>query len=228
MRKVTSETPVSCHGPGRASARRAAEELIDRRVSGLVSFGFAGGLDDSLEAGRIVLATQVRDGRYDYVETTAVWREDVRDALKLEAPAIEAPIAATDHIVREAAAKTKLKYQTDGVAVDMESIEVGRVARRAQLPFLVIRAISDPALQSLPIMAVDAVDSSGKVRPWRVLWSLLRHPGQIAELRRLAKNTGKATSALVQVAGQLAPQFCLRDYRGDVIRQLRAAGRLLP
>ena len=225
-RKHANETGakylVACHGPGPDQAGKAARDLIRQGAEGLLSFGLAGGLDDNIAAGDVVLATEIREGRYQAVRTTALWREDVFRKLDLERPVIEAPIAASDNIVREASDKTRLKYKTDAVAVDMESFAVGKAAEHAQLPFLAIRAISDPALQTLPVMAVEAMSADGKVRAWKVFWSLIRHPGQIGELRRLAKNTGLATSALVQILGQLGPDFCLRDYRSDLIRQLRA------
>ena len=222
--KYQSELLISCHGPGPEAARQAANELIGKGAGGLISFGFAGGIDERLAAGTIVLATEIRAGRYDRTRSTDQWRQTVRSAVKWSRPPIEAPIAAVDKIVSEAGDKTRLRYQTDAVAADMESFAVGRAAHDAGLPFIAVRAISDPALQSLPIMALDAVDAQGKLRPGRILWSLIRHPGQLRELVRLADNTRAASEALSQVIRQIAPRFCLPDFRGQLIRQLRGAG----
>ena len=219
-----SELLISCHGPGPEAARRAATELIGKGVGGLISFGFAGGIDERLAAGTIVLATEIRAGRYDGTRSTDQWRRAVRDAVEWSRPPIEEPIAAVDNIVSEAGDKTRLRYQTDAVAADMESFAVGRAAHDAGLPFIAVRAISDPALQSLPIMALDAVDAEGKLRPGRILWSLIRHPGQLRELARLSGNTRAASEALSEVIRQIAPHFCLPDFRSQIIRQLREAG----
>lgn len=214
---------IACHGPGPDAAGRAAKELIGKGVGGLISFGFAGGIDERLAAGTIVLATEIRAGRYDGTQTTDQWRQAVRDAVKWNRSPIEAPIAAVDKIVSNAGDKTRLRYQTDAAAADMESFSIGRAAHDAGLPFIAIRAISDPALQSLPIMALDAVDAQGKLRPGRILWSLIRHPGQLRELVRLADNTRAASDALGEVIRQISPVFCLPDFRGQLIRQLREA-----
>ena len=45
---------VRCIGMGGAGAVAAARELAGRGVTGVVSFGLAGGLDPALEAGRAV------------------------------------------------------------------------------------------------------------------------------------------------------------------------------
>ncbi|NNE21078.1 MAG: hypothetical protein HKN11_00575 [Rhizobiales bacterium] len=219
-----SEPLISCHGPGPEAARRSANELISKGVGGLISFGFAGGLDERLAAGTVVLATEIRAGRYDYTRSTDQWRDAVLNTVNWSRPPIEEPIAAVDKIVSEASDKNRLRYQTDAVAADMESFAVGRAAHQAGLPFIAVRAISDPALQSLPIMALDAVDADGKLRPGRILWSLIRHPGQLRELVRLADNTRAAADALSEVVRQVAPHFCLPDFRRQIIRQLREVG----
>ena len=228
IRKLSPKTGtkpiVVCHGPGPDPARSAAKELIAQGVGGLISFGFAGGIDESIAAGKIVLASQIRDGRRDYTKTTDLWREAVRQTVNWTTDPIEAPIAGVDEIVSEAADKTRLRYETGAIAADMESFSVGEVARDAGLPFIAIRAVSDPALQTLPVLALEAVDEKGRLKIWRVLFSLIRHPGQIGELRRLAKNTRAATSSLTEVCEQIAPHFCLPDFRSQLIRQLRAAG----
>jgi len=82
------------------------------------------------------------------------------------------------------------------------------------------------ALQTLPIMAVDAVDHNGKLKPWRILWSLIWQPGQLGELRRLAANTRAATNSLEMVCRKTLPDFYLPKARGNTIRQLREAGDL--
>ena len=225
VRELDHQPIVVCRGPGQINARKAAEDAATDGAAGLISFGFAGGIDDTVTAGTIVLASEVRVGRQETVTTNDQWRMAVCDKIAGSVSVIEEAIAATDEIVREAAEKTRLRYQTGAVAVDMESLAVSQVAAATGLPFIVIRAVSDPAVQSLPIMAIDAVDDAGRLRFWRILWSLFRHPGQLGELRRLAENTRAAGDALAAVCCLTAPEFCLPDFRGNLIRQLRAADR---
>ena len=224
VRKLERQPIVACRGPGPDNARRAAADAVSSGTEGLISFGFAGGIDETIDAGTVVLASEVRAGRQQSIATNDLWRETIRDEIAGLVEVVEEPIAASDAIVSDAAEKTRMRYQTGAVAVDMESLAVGEIAAQAGLPFLVIRAISDPALQCLPIMAIDAVDEAGRLRFWRILWSLIRHPGQLGELRRLAGNTRAASDALTAVCRLTAPDFCLPDFRGNLIRQLRVAG----
>ncbi len=215
---------VGCFGPGAISARRAADDLIAKGAGGLVSFGFAGGIDKTIAPGSIVLASEIRSGRQETLPTNSTWRQAVRSRLGSDVEVIEAPIAAVDKIVTQASDKTRLRYKTGAVAIDMESLAVGQAAADADLPFIVIRAVCDPALQSLPVMALEAVDENGRLRLWKIFFSLVRHPGQLGELRRLALNTRSAANALGTVCRRIAPGFCLPDFRGVLIRQLREAG----
>ena len=211
-----------CRGPGPEAATKAAEELIAQGVGGLISFGFAGGVDEQVAEGTLVLPGEIRQGRYDTAVTNDAWRQAVFKKIRPKLKPLLAPMAAVDEIAVEASDKTEIRYVTGGVAADMESFAVVRAARKAGLPAIAIRAVSDPALQSLPILAVEAVDNDGNLRPWQIIRSILFNPGQIGELRRLAKNTKAASHALMTVCQEISPDFCLPDFRSILIRQLRA------
>src|SRR6185437_16644110 len=58
--------------------------------------------------------------------------------------------------------KAALFRATGAVAVDLESHLVAAAAERARKPFLVLRAIADPALRALPPAAVNGLDARGK------------------------------------------------------------------
>lgn len=83
------------------------------------------------------------------------------------------------------------------LAVDLESGAVARVAARHGLPFAVLRAVCDPAGRALPPAALAALDSQGAIGAWRVLASVLAHPGQIAALLALAGDAARARRALL-------------------------------
>ena len=225
LRKSDFATLIVCVGPGPVAAQKAAEQLVGLGVSGLISFGFAGGIDETVQAGTVLIAKEIRKGRQDTVETDARWSDQLAKLVGSKVAVSRGSIAASDEIVRSANDKTRMRYKTGALAADMESFAIGTVARDAGLPFITIRAISDPALQSLPIMAVDAVGPDGKLKPWRIAWSLIRHPGQFSELLRLAKNTRSASDSLGAVCRLAGPNFAMPDYRGGLIRQLGAASR---
>ena len=177
-------------GGGPAGAARAAGELIAQGVTGLVSFGLAGGLDPALPAGALVLPRLVSGGgeQYDCDPALLVYLGGPTARLMLAGSAIAATVAD----------KAALFAQSGAVAVDLESGAVARAAGEAGLPFAVLRAISDPADKDLPPAALVALDARGRVRPGRLAGSLLRGPGQLPALLALARDTGRARKALLE------------------------------
>jgi adenosylhomocysteine nucleosidase len=170
--------------------------LIAQGATALVSFGLAGGLDPVLRPGTVIVPSGV-----------------LSDGATL---ATDPPLAAcfgglTGHmilagatVVAEAAAKRRLFAATHAHAIDLESGPVARTARSYELPFVVVRAICDPAERDLPPAALVALDPNGGIGLRPVIRSLLRQPGQIIGLLMLARDAALARRALVGVSRHFA------------------------
>jgi adenosylhomocysteine nucleosidase len=175
-----------------AGAEAAAERLAARNVSGLISFGLAGGLDPALPPGHVVIPEAV-------LEDGALYPTDA--GLVLGFGRMNAKLMlAGQAVVAEATAKGRLFASTGASAVDLESGAVARVARRHNLPFAVLRAICDPAERDLPPAALIALDAAGSIGLVRVLASVLRRPGQIPALIRLGQDAKRARGALIELS----------------------------
>jgi adenosylhomocysteine nucleosidase len=109
-------------------------------------------------------------------------------------------IFAGSQIVADAASKRILYTETHSQAVDLESGAVANVAAANDLPFVVVRAICDPAGRNLPPAALIALDAQGGIGFTGIFRSILRHPGQIPDLLALARDAALARRALIQVA----------------------------
>jgi adenosylhomocysteine nucleosidase len=109
---------------------------------------------------------------------------------------------ATPSIVVTAAEKRAL-FETSGAdAIDMESGAVAEVACELGLAFAAVRVVCDPAGSTLPPAALMALNSVGAVSLLRVAGSVVRRPGQIADLLRLGRDAARARGVLVRhVAG---------------------------
>jgi adenosylhomocysteine nucleosidase len=107
-------------------------------------------------------------------------------------------------VVAEAAAKRRLFAATDAHAIDLESGPVARTAKAYQLPFVVVRAICDPAERDLPPAALVALDPNGGIGLRPLIRSLLRQPGQIIGLLTLARDAALARRALIGVSRHFA------------------------
>jgi adenosylhomocysteine nucleosidase len=184
-------TLVQAGGGTPAGAEAAATRLIADGATALVSFGLAGGLDPSLRPGALLVASDVLlDGERLAVDATLVKRfGGVTGHSILAIPAI----------VADAAAKQALRAATGAHAVDLESGTVARVARRHGLPFVVVRAICDPAERTLPPAALVALNPDGQIGLTLLIWSLIKRPNQIPGLLALARDASRAREALIGV-----------------------------
>jgi adenosylhomocysteine nucleosidase len=174
-----------------AGAEAAAERLVARGATALVSFGLAGGLDPALAPGTLVIPAQVLEGGQAYAADPALAAR-FGGLMPLRA-------LSTDAVLATPEAKREARAATGAAIVDLESGAVARVAARHALPFLVLRAVCDPAHRALPPLALTALDANGRIAPARVLASLLRTPGQIPALLALARDAARARATLARL-----------------------------
>ncbi len=196
---------VVCSGGDSARAAAGAARLVAQGSRALLSFGLAGGLDPALRPGTLVVAEMViaPDGRC--WEADRDWREALLAALAAEQP-VAGALAGSDRVLASVADKLGLFEATGACAVDMESHAVARVAADGGVPFAVLRVVADPAGRALPRMALDALDTSGRLRVGRVIAGLATRPWETPSLIALALDARRAFAALRRSAAA-APLF---------------------
>ncbi len=167
----------------------AAERLIAQGVSGLVSFGLAGGLSPLLVAGQVIVPSSVT------VEGQVLAADP---ALADRLGGLSGHMLLAGHgIVVTAAEKQVVHVVSAADAIDLESGAVALAASRHGVPFAILRAICDPAHRDLPPAALVALDGGGAIGFVRVMVSVLSHPGQIPTLLRLANDATAARRGLL-------------------------------
>jgi adenosylhomocysteine nucleosidase len=194
------DVAVACSGARPARARAEAARLIAEGAAGLVSFGLAGGLSPALASGDLVLADAVVLPGGGRIATDLAWRNRISARVEVAGRAPrQATVAGSDRLLATVAAKRALFEATGALAVDMESHAVAEAAHRAGLPFVVLRAIADPADQALPRAAMTALGASGEVRLLTVARALLERPGELPALLRLGRQSRRVLATLHQV-----------------------------
>ena len=171
---------LAADGAGRRNARRAAERALTETESAiLVSTGFCGALDESLNTGQVVMAERVCE------EGAA------------PAPGEGPMVLGVDRVITAAAEKKRLRESTGADIVDMESHELRRVADERGMRFLAVRVVTDGARHDLAIDFNRARDGAGRFGPWRVLGLALARPWTgLPELFRLARVSARASERL--------------------------------
>lgn len=180
--------PVLCSGANAKAAYAAARQLAQSGCDLLVSFGLAGALDPDLKPGTLLLPQSViaPDGAVYACQPFGL------------AGAVTLPLAGSDELVASVKAKAALFAKTKAASVDMESHEVARAAQEANLPFLVLRAVSDAASEALPEFLAAATAPDGSTRLLAILAGIAKSPGRLPSLFRLARASNLAFASLRQ------------------------------
>ena len=201
-------------GPGRLTVcgdaptlRARLAELDKVRISVVISWGVCGGLDPRLRPGDLILGAEVvsADGRMttDEALTSSLAQRLIDAGMRIEV----ARVAGVGAPVSSVAAKAKLRRATGAAAVDMESVTAGRFALERRTPFVILRAVADPADQDLPPLVISAVDSDGRIKAAAVFRELVHSPRQLAGLVATARDSWAAFRALGRCRGLLPGLF---------------------
>jgi adenosylhomocysteine nucleosidase len=166
----------------------AAAHLVDAGAEALISFGLAGGLDPALPAGAVLVPGVVIEGTDTHICDPGLlaWLGGVTCTAMLGGAGVA--VTASD--------KANLFAATGAAAIDLESGALARIAAARGVPFAVLRAVCDPAGRNLPPAALVALNAKGRIGAFRVLGAVLRAPGQVPALLRLAGDAAAARRAL--------------------------------
>ena len=176
------------------------EAVLDQAcpgASGVISIGLGGALAEGLEPGDWVIASEV--GAF---ETDPDWTNRLLATLP---GARLGPIAGSDVMVVDAAAKAALHASTGALAVDMESHIAARVAARHGLPFAAARTISDGSDRALPRAARVGMKPDGGMDVAAVLRELAKQPWELPALIRTGVEAEAAFRALFRGRQLLGP-----------------------
>ena len=190
-------------GMGMLNAGWAATELAVQSPDLIISAGFGGGVLPGLNVGDVVVAEQVLHWTGSDFE---------RVATEMYAPGnISLPVRGcfitSDGILNKNDLLGLLPSGANRPVVEMESAAVARVAVEHNIPFMGIRAISDPWNEELGFSIQDFCDEQLRVRPIKVLATILRRPIIIPQLIRLARNSRVAARSLTLATKQLFQQL---------------------
>lgn len=196
--RAALEIRVAGASPARAAEQ--ARELADAGVNALLSFGLCGGLDPAYEAGAVVIPEKVAAAGGKPYRCDPDWCERLEARLAGMAVHTGMLLVSTDTMVASPERKAVLRSNTDAAVVDMESHAVARVAAEVHLPFVAIRAVSDPARSRVPEWVEEIVSDAGGTHGLKLLGNLARHPRDMMSLIGLGRGSNRALRNLRRVA----------------------------
>lgn len=197
---------IRLSGSSSARAQTLAERLAAQGCAKLLSFGIAGGLDPVLAVGDIVFSNRVvtlLDEAYGQRPQNKLERLSIRSGCRM----VKGSVCGVDTIAFTPEEKARLFAATRAAAADMESHAVAREAEKYGLPFLVLRAVSDAAADTLPAYVAKGVNARGEPQILPILKGLAANPASLPLLLRLKRNTDKALASLEEAATRILPSL---------------------
>ena len=195
-------------GDGEHNARRGlAAMLAALPLRRIIVVGVAGGLDPTLEVGALVIGEQVIDeadgGRYSadaaLVDLAATAGAAAR-GITVSARRIADTVDDKRRLLAIARARPGAgdDPSPSPAVVDLESAAFAALAKRAGVPWLVLRVVSDTAAESLPALLNRSRDDGGAVRRARVIRALLSDPRALRPLLALRERVRAGAHRLAQ------------------------------
>jgi adenosylhomocysteine nucleosidase len=187
-------------GLGPAAAFAAADALLaEVAVDAVLSTGYAGALGAAW-IGEVILGTEVHDWTRE--RPSAVYQCDaalLAMAREAVGPAriawSQGTVVTVANVVWRAAEKQALGKASGGIAVDMESAAIARAAASRNIPFLLVRAVSDSVVDDLPMDFNLWFTTWGRLRG---LAQVLRHPSIVRSLLRMKRRVEQGSHALAR------------------------------
>ena len=163
--KIHGETIILVEaGVGKVNAARVTQILIDNfKIQGIINVGSAGSCNDELEIGDIVIGKKLVQHDFDitafghekgfisnvgqFVESDKALIsqiEEIIENIKVKDFNIKiGTIASGDIFCTELKMKEKIRNKFNADCIEMEGSAIAQVCKLDQIPFLVIRSISD-------------------------------------------------------------------------------------
>ena len=193
---------VELSGIGDTRAEHAANQMVERGATALVSWGVAGGLDPVLNLGTVILPDTVIDADGSSHGVDLKWRDRLLERVRGRVVTSTSPLYHATSVITTADAKRSLYERFGAGAADMESAAVARVALANHLPWIAVRVVIDAAGQDLPAAILTATGNDGRLRVRSVGGLILgpRHLQPLIALARAGSAAGRSMRRLWAVA----------------------------
>jgi adenosylhomocysteine nucleosidase len=180
------------------------DAAVPPSCAGIISFGVCGGLAPGLAIGQNIIGDLLKTPSGDYLPDPQ-WRKRLFARTKAYEHvwwSSDTFDTADDPIQRE-----QLLAQTGAWVIDDESMAVAQFAKKRNIPFALMRTVSDGANDTIPAAAREALRANGTTNIWAVLASVLSDPSQIGDLERMANYLSIALGTLYTAGLQVGPTF---------------------
>jgi adenosylhomocysteine nucleosidase len=171
-------------GMGQANASAALEKRLTEIAAPklVLTCGFAGGLNPQFKNDQVLFNADED-------------RPKLKEALE-KAGAASANFYSATRVAITSHDKRHLWHATGLDAVEMESQIIRDICRELHIPSATVRAISDSAMEDLPLDFNTLMTPTQRIDYGKLAWALIRSPMKLAELLSFQQKTQSAAKAL--------------------------------
>lgn len=169
-------------GVGKVNAARTAQILIDNfKIDYLLNVGVAGGIDESLNVGDIVIGQRLVQHDFDitafdhkkgYIPNIGDYINADEELVNLANKVIKntentlvkaGTIASGDIFITDQNISKEINKEFDALCVEMEGASIAQVSKLCNIPFLILRSISDVPNNNNKVTYEEFLEESTKI-----------------------------------------------------------------
>lgn len=186
-----------CPGAIVLTGRQTVEQMKSAlpsyfKPTSIISVGLCGALSPALDVGDVVTSFRVNKSLKTYPDFAWTHRL-IKSTYAKQHLSYSTPSFGTASTPKQ---KECLFDQTGAWFIDNETLVTAQFASKFNIPWTVLRVVSDSSTDTIPDAAQDALDNYGNTKIWSVLYSLSTNPGQLPDLIRTALNARQAMKSL--------------------------------
>ena len=192
-------------GEGVANAERQLEGWFEQQSAhAVLSIGFAGALTAELRVGDLVIANSIHgavvEPDHELLAAASGVRMDTSVRLGTAVTSDAILWRATEkHTLAKSLGANEIGF------VDMESTAIASVCARRNVPFLIVRSITDLFDEDLPLDFNLCRDRDGRVKSTKVMKAALLKPSSFTGLLELRKRSALCADRMAEFVGKLTP-----------------------
>ena len=194
-KSLTSNLIVCQTGVGSTKTKKAAQQLLSLGAELLISWGSAAGLSPNISGGDLILPHLVKSPAGTFTAHDPFYKL-LLSKMPKDLSFHQGPLYHTEGLLYSIDSKTALFSTTRCLAADMESAALAVLASHKNVPFAVVRAISDPVNLELPKALLQTPIIGSGFDTWKFLKKAILIPNEWLLILQLARNFKKAQKTL--------------------------------
>lgn len=183
-------------GIGTKNSAKVSEKIFEKKkIDLIISTGFAGGIREGINVGDIVCSNNIlKDNNSNIIEIDTNILKKVLNKNKFNIHFGDT--VTVEEVVKSSNDKFNLGKKFNAIAVEMEAFSIAENAKKHNIPFISIRAISDDVFFDLDLDKISEIKEDGSIDIKKTGIKILKNINYVPHIIKLRKQTVIASNNL--------------------------------